>query len=165
MVNGSGPPGVSVRRYRPMRFLARRYILKAASFIPIRPLQCLTAPCNPVCPAMWSDAGGFEGPIDAVHATAFPYSFPIICALRLARSRDVPFFITPFLHLGNIDDPSDRTRRQYTAPHLRWLLRQSDGIFVQTRGERDLAESLGVLPERIHLQGLGVYAAECTGGD
>ena len=82
---------------------------------------------------MWRDAGRYDGPLDAVHATAFPYSFPILCGLRLARRRGVPFFLTPFLHLGDPDDPLDRTRRQYTAPHLRWLLRQADGVFVQTR--------------------------------
>jgi glycosyltransferase involved in cell wall biosynthesis len=157
--------GVSIHRFRPARFPARRYLLKAASLIPVRPLQCLTAPCNPVCPAMWRDAGRYDGPLDAVHASAFPYSFPIICALRLARRRGVPLFITPFLHLGDLDDPRDRTRRQYTAPHLRWLLGQADGVFVQTRGERSAVESLGIHPDRVHLQGLGVDPAECTGGN
>jgi glycosyltransferase involved in cell wall biosynthesis len=114
---------------------------------------------------MWRDAGSYAGPLDAVHATAFPYSFPIACGLRLARRRGVPFFITPFLHLGDPADPHDRTRRRYTAPHLRWLLPQADGVFVQTRLERDAVAALGVPVERIHLQGLGVEPAECTGGD
>jgi glycosyltransferase involved in cell wall biosynthesis len=114
---------------------------------------------------MWRDAGRYDGPLDAVHATAFPYSFPIACGLRLARRRDVPFFVTPFLHLGDPADPHDRTRRQYTAPHLIWLLRQADGVFVQTRAERAAAVSLGVPEARIHLQGLGVDPADCTGGD
>jgi len=162
---GSDSPGLSIRRYRPLRLPGRRYLLKAASLVPIRRLQCLTAPCNPVCPAMWRDAGRYDGPLDAVHATAFPYSFPIACALRLARRRDVPFFLTPFLHLGEADDPLDHTRRQYTVPHLCWLLQQADGVFVQTRAERDVVESLGVRPDRIHLQGLGVEPAECTGGN
>ena len=65
------------------------------------------------------------GRLDAVHAAAFPYSYPIVCGLRLARRRGVPFLLTPFLHLGDPADPRDRTRRQYTAPHLRWLLRQA----------------------------------------
>jgi glycosyltransferase involved in cell wall biosynthesis len=163
--DGSQRSGVCVRRYRPARFPARRYVLKAASLIPIRALQCLTAPCNPICPAMWSDAGRFNGPLDAVLATAYPYSFPVVCALRLAQRRGVPFYLTPFLHLGDPDDPRDRTRRQYTAPHLRWLLKQADGVFVQTHGERHAVESLGVSHDRIHLHGLGVDSVECTGGD
>jgi hypothetical protein len=104
---------------------------------------------------MWRDAGRYDGPLDAVHATAFPYSFPIACGLRLARRRGVPFFLTPFLHLGDPTDPHDPTRRQYTAPQLRWLLNQADGVFVQTRAERDVAVALGVPRKRVHLQGLG----------
>ncbi|MBA4067700.1 MAG: hypothetical protein C0501_29145 [Isosphaera sp.] len=161
--DGRGSP--TVRRYRPLHFPARRYLLKAASLLPVRRWQCLTAPCNPVCPAMWRDAGRDAGPLDAVHATAFPYSFPILCGLRLAQRRGVPFFVTPFLHLGDPADPRDPIRRQYTRPHLRWLLRQADGVFVQTRAERDTAVSLGVPAGRVHLQGLGVELSECTGGD
>src|SRR5207248_2207749 len=97
---GAAVPGLSVRRYPPLRFPGRRYLLKALALVPVRWWQCLTAPCNPVCPGMWRDAGRYAGPLDAVHATAFPYSFPILCGLRLARRRGVPFFLTPFLHLG-----------------------------------------------------------------
>ena len=155
----------AIRRYPPLHFPLRRYVLKAFSLVPVRRWQCLTAPCNPVCPQMWRDAGRYDGPLDAVHATAFPYSFPIACGMGLARRRGVPFFLTPFLHLGDLADPRDRTRRQYTAPHLRRLLRQADGVLVQTRMEHDEVASLGVRNDRIHLQGLGVDPAECTGGD
>ena len=160
---GRGSP--AVRQYPPLHFPARRYVLKALSLLPLRKWQCLTTPCNPICPAMWRDAGRYAGPLDAVHATAFPYSFPIACALRLARRRGVPFLLTPFLHLGDPTDPHDGTRAQYTAPHLRWLLKQADRVFVQTRAERDAALSLGVAEEKLVLQGLGVEPGECTGGN
>ncbi len=160
-----GLGGSGLLRFPPLTFPGRRYVLKVASLVPIRRWQCLASPCNPVCPAMWTAAGRFDGPLDAVHATAFPYSFPIACGLRLARRRGVPFFLTPFLHLGDPDDPADRTRKQYTAPHLRWLLRKADRVFVQTRAEGDTAVSLGVPAARVVLQGLGVEPAECTGGD
>jgi glycosyltransferase involved in cell wall biosynthesis len=162
---GTAIPGLSVNRYSPLLFPGRRYVLKALSLLPVRPWQCLTAPCNPVCPRMWSDAGRYAGPLDAVHATAFPYAFPIRCGLRLARRRGVPFLLTPFLHLGDPDDAADGTRRQYTTPHLRWLLLQADRVFVQTRLERDAVVGLGVVPERVVVQGLGVDATECTGGN
>ena len=42
-----------------------------------------------------------------VHATAFPYAWPIACGLRLARQLRVPFCVTPFLHLGDPNDPGD----------------------------------------------------------
>jgi glycosyltransferase involved in cell wall biosynthesis len=155
--------GVTVRRYPVLRWPGRRYVLKAASLLPHRLWQCLTVPCNPVCPAMWRDAG--RGDFDAVHASAFPYAWPIACALRLARRRRVPFLLTPFLHLGNPDDARDRTRRGYTSAPLRWLLRQADAVFAQTQGECAALEQFGVAPGRIYLQGLGVEPAECTGGD
>ncbi len=156
---------LNIRRYPPLAFPARRFILKALSLLPVRRLQALTLPCNPICPAMWRDAGRFRGPLDAVHATAFPYTFPITCGLQLARRRNVPFFLTPFLHLGDSADPHDRTRRQYTRPVMRWLLQQSDGVFVQTEMERDAVIALGVPEEKVILQGLGVDPAECTGGN
>jgi glycosyltransferase involved in cell wall biosynthesis len=160
--SGRSPPtavGGRSRKYQSLVFPGRRYILKALSLIPQRTLQSLTTPCNPVCPGMWRDAGRFDGPLDAVHATAFPYSFPIVCGLRLARRRKVPFLLTPFLHLGD-----ERTRRQYTAPHLKWLLNQADRVFVQTKLERDAVRDLGVNPDRIVLQGLGVDPHEVAGG-
>ena len=38
-------------------------------------------------------------------------------------------------------------------------------MLVQTRGEQQAVRDLGVAPERIVLQGLGVEPRECTGGD
>jgi len=130
--------------------------------VPWRRWQCLAMPCNPISPRMYAQAGSEK--CDAVHASAFPYAFPLVCALRLARRNRVPFFLTPFLHLGD-REASDRTRRQYTSPALRWLIRQADRVFVQTPSERDAVAELGVASDRIRLQGLGVEPAECTGGD
>ncbi|HEY2910516.1 MAG TPA: glycosyltransferase family 4 protein [Gemmataceae bacterium] len=160
--------GRAIRRYTPMHFPARRYLLKALSLVPIRPWQCMTMPCNPICPAMWRDAGRYDGPLDAVHAAAFPYAFPILCGLQLARRRGVPFFLTPFLHLGDPANSRDQTRRQYLSPQLRWLLRQADCVFVQTQEEYDVVsrEAESAEPSaRVILQGLGVDPEECTGGD
>ena len=154
-----------VRRFRPATFPLRRYILKAMSMVPVRPWQAALQPSNPLCPEMATAAATYDGPLDAVHALAFPYSFPILCGLRLARRRGVPFFLTPFLHLGDPTDPRDRTRRQYTRPHLRWLLNRADGVFVQTPTEFRTVVGLGVAENRVILQGLGVDATECTGGD
>jgi glycosyltransferase involved in cell wall biosynthesis len=114
---------------------------------------------------MWREANRYAGPLDAVHATAFPYGFPLMCGLRLARRRKVPFLLTPFLHLGDPLDSRDRTRRQYTRPPLVWLLKQADRVFVQTPGEYEMAQRLGVPESRLVLQGLGVDPGDCTGGD
>lgn len=156
--------GITVRRYPLWRMPGRRWLLKALSLYPHRLWQCLTMPCNPISLPMWRDAGA-EGGFDAVHASAFPYAFPIACARRLARRMRIPFFITPFLHLGNPDDPHDRTRRDYTSPALRWLLNEADAVFVQTPSERTMALALGLPAQKVILQGLGVEPSECTGGD
>lgn len=156
--------GVRVIRHRLIRWPGRRWFLKPLFLVPQRFWQCLTQPCNPISWGMWTDSGRRDRPFDLVHATAFPYAFPIACGVRLARRLNIPFFVTPFLHLGNLDDPRDPTRRAYTSPPLLYLLRQADRIFVQTEPERDALLQLGFAPARLVLQGLGVDPEECTGG-
>ena len=75
------------------------------------------------------------------------------------------FVLTPFLHLGDPNNPRDRTRRQYTRPALLELARSADRVFVQTEGERLALVERGVRPERLVLQGMGVDWDSCTGGD
>jgi len=113
---------------------------------------------------MWRDAGRETELVGVVHAIAFPYAAIIRSGLRLARRHNVPFVITPFLHLGDPDDPDDRIRRAYTAPHLCWLLRQADRVLVQTPTEGEAVREIGIPASKIVLQGLGVDPAECTGG-
>ncbi|MFL5343098.1 MAG: glycosyltransferase family 4 protein [Gemmataceae bacterium] len=161
----SDDAGVRVRRFAPLRFPLRRYALKALSLLPGNTWRAMTMPCNPLALDMWREAGCYVGPCDVVHATAFPYAWPIVCARRLARRRGVPFVLTPFLHLGAPDDERDRTRRRYLSAHLRELLHSADRVFVQTPTERDAVLELGVPPEDVVLQGMGVNPAECTGGD
>jgi glycosyltransferase involved in cell wall biosynthesis len=157
--------GVDVRRYALLRWPGRRYFLKPLSLVPLRRWQCLTLPCNPIAVGMWCDAGQATPAFDLVHATAFPYAFPIACGLRVARRRRIPFVLTPFLHLGDPDDPHDRVRRQYTTPALLSLIRAADRVLVQTPGEHAALVRLGIPPAKLVLQGLGVEPAECTGGD
>jgi glycosyltransferase involved in cell wall biosynthesis len=158
--------GIQIRRY-PMtaRLRGRRWLLKPLSLVPLRWWQCLTCTCNPVTLGMWRDAGRPPERYDVVHATAFPYAWPIACGLRLARRLGVPFLLTPFLHLGDPTDPNDRTRRQYTSAPFRWLLRSADRVFVQTNSEFEAVCALGVLPDHVVIQGLGVDVKSCTGGD
>lgn len=157
--------GVEVRRYGLWRFPGRRYWLKPLSLIPHRRWQCLTLPCNPISWRMWADAGRLTTPFDLVHATAFPYAWPIASGLRLAHRLRVPFLLTPFLHLGDPNDPHDRTRRAYTSPALLSLAHAADRVFVQTLSEREVLLSRGIAEEKLMLQGLGVDRSECTGGD
>src|SRR5262249_2949693 len=151
-------------RYAPWRWPGRRYLLKLLQLIPNHKWQCAMMPCNPISWRWWRDAQRPTESFDVVHATAFPYAFPILCGLTMARRLDIPFFVTPFLHLGDPDDSADPTRAAYLAAPLLTLLREADGVFVQTRGERRALEQRGIAADRIILQGLGVDPAECTGG-
>jgi glycosyltransferase involved in cell wall biosynthesis len=157
--------GVVVRRYRPeFRFPGRRILMKAASLLPNATLRSMTQHWSPLSLRMWSAAGRGEK-VDVVHAIAFPYASMQQCALRFARTGGARFVITPFLHLGDPNDPHDRLRRAYTAPHLVAILREADRVIVQTPTERRAVEQLGIRRDRIVLQGLGVDPAECTGGN
>ena len=158
--------GVEVRRFRPnLRWPGRRFALKAASLIPVRPWQAMTQPWAPVPLGMWRAAARAPADLGVVHAIAFPYAAIVQSAYRLARRARVPFVVTPFLHLGDPDDPNDPIRRAYTAPHLRRLLRRADRVIVQTPTEARAVEAMGVPADRIVLQGLGIDPAECTGGE
>lgn len=157
--------GVEIERYPLLCFPGRRYFLKALSLFPSPLWRCLTLPCNPISFGMRHDARADSRVFDVVHATALPYAWPIVCALERARRARAPFFVTPFLHLGDPENPRDQTRRSYLSPPLLYLLSQADGLFVQTRLEQRALIDAGLLPEKIHLQGMGVEPAECTGGD
>jgi glycosyltransferase involved in cell wall biosynthesis len=157
--------GVEIRRYHLWHIPYQTRILKVLSLVPYRPWQCLTVSCNPIAWRMWVEAGQMREPFDLVHATAFPYGWPLTCARRLARRLGVPFLLTPFLHLGDPDDPHDRTRRAYTSPALMSLAYSADRLFVQTEGERQAFLDRGIPAERLILQGMGLDRESCTGGD
>jgi L-malate glycosyltransferase len=161
--------GVEVRRYPLWRFRGRRYLLKALSLWPHRLWQCLTLPCNPISWSMWRDStpgpDTLVGHFDVVHATAFPYAFPIVCGLQLARRLGVPFLLTPFLHLGDPDDPQDAMRQTYLSASLLSLIRAADRVFVQTDVEYDALAECGIPADKLVLLGMGVDPAECSGGE
>jgi glycosyltransferase involved in cell wall biosynthesis len=131
----------------------------------VRTWQLLTLSCNPIAWDMWRDAGRARQSFDLVHASAFPYGWPLACGLRLARRLGVPFLLTPFVHTGDPEDPCDRTRRAYTSPALLSLVRAAERVFVQTDVEHDVLTSLGVPECKLVMQGMGVDCDSCTGGN
>ena len=157
--------GVEVHRNALWRWPGRRYLLKALSLVPHRRWQCLTLPCNPIAWRMWRAAGQRRRPFALVHATAFPYAWPIVCGLRLARRLRIPFLLTPFLHLGDPEDVGDRTRRAYLCPALLSLIRAADRVFVQTEFEKAVLLQQGLPASKLVLLGMGVDIGECAGGN
>lgn len=158
--------GVTIHRFAPsLRWPGRRPALKAASLVPLRSWQAMTQPWGPIPLGMWRAVARPPAGLDVVHALAFPYAAIIQSAYRLARRADVPFVLTPFLHLGDPAAPRDPVRRAFTAPHLRRLLRAANRVLVQTPTEAAAATALGVPSARVVLHGLGVDPGDCTGGD
>jgi glycosyltransferase involved in cell wall biosynthesis len=157
--------GVEVRRYPLWRLPGQRWLLKALSYFPQRTWQLLCMGHNPVSPGMWRAAGAPDVPFDIVHATAFPYGWPLVCGLRLARRLGVPYVLTPFVHTGDPDDPHDRIRRAYTKPALLSLAHAAARVLVQTEVERDALAAAGVAEDKLVVQGMGVDLESCTGGD
>jgi glycosyltransferase involved in cell wall biosynthesis len=155
---------VLVRRFGLQYIPARRYILKALSSLPIAAWQARTLPATPRCPTM-AKAVKKHNECDAVHATAFPYTHPIYCGWKLARRLDVPFLLTPFIHIGPWNEPENRLKRAYLARPMRWLLRQADRVFAQTESEREAIIATGVEPKRVLLQGMGVNPSDVLGGN
>lgn len=100
---------------------------------------------------------------DLVHAANISLESSVYAAYRFARRKQIPFLVTPFLHLGDSDDP--RVMRYYTLPHQLELLKQADAVIVMTGRERDALVTRGVAPERIHRIGAGVEPADLAGGD
>jgi glycosyltransferase involved in cell wall biosynthesis len=147
--------------------IGHRYLFKVLSLAPFSSLKSLTMPFNPILPTMWHAASqlrrGRARAYDLVHATAFPYSFPLACAARAAKRMDVPLFLTPFVHLGDLENLKNPIRKAYLAPHLLDIAKSASQVFVQTASEAEALCDLGVT--RITLQGLGVDLADCIGGD
>lgn len=155
---------LTLQRHAIRYYPGRKVLLKALSLVPHPWVQGLTLPASPQMPSLWSLSRQSTAPIRLVHASAFPYTFPLFCGLQWARRLQVPFLLSPFLHLGDPTDSKDRTRHSYLNRPLRYLLKQADGIFVQTNLERQAVLETGVPDDRIVLQGLGCDPAECTGG-
>ena len=157
--------GVEVRRY-PLSYIpCQRYLLRALSLFPLPRWQAWTVSCTPLLPELWRECGQADDAFDIVHAAAFPYSWPLLCAQRLASRLDVPFLLTPFVHLGDLAVPDNAIRRIYTQPALMQLARSAARIFVQTAGERQALRDKGIAEGQLVMQGMGILPEECIGGE
>ncbi|MEZ6140964.1 MAG: glycosyltransferase family 4 protein [Zavarzinella sp.] len=158
--------GVTVRRFPLIRFPGRKYLLKAASLaLKTTRWGSVLAPYNPICPEMWRQAGSHSNRsnYDLVHAFAFPFGFIMAAAHRLSQQQKIPLIISPYLHLGNPQQPHNRIRRAYTSKSLAWWLRQADCVLVQSSLEQAAVLEMGVAPKRIRRTAVGVPPLKETG--
>src|SRR5262245_24525828 len=100
---------------------------------------------------------------DLVHATNITLDFAILPAFDFARSRDIPFVATPFVHLGPPGDHS--IVRYYSMRHQVELLRRSERVITMTGLEADALAARGVDRAKMRRVGVGVSPAEVAGGD
>src|SRR5262249_4582988 len=91
---------------------------------------------------------------DLVPATTIPLDFAILPAFDFARSRDIPFVATPFVHLGPPGDHS--IVRYYSMRHQVELLKRSARVITMTDLEADALAARGVPRENMRRVGVGV---------
>lgn len=98
-----------------------------------------------------------------VHTTNITLDFAIVPVVRWAQQRGIPHLCTPFVHLGEPNDP--RIVRYYTMPHHIQLLRESTMVITQTHRERHYLAQAGVPGHVLHTVGVGVTPSDLMGGD
>lgn len=162
--------GVDVRRVNvrhfpmsPFVFQGSRRLMGEASRLPLpaRPFESLSSKL----PRMPGLAAAIEdiGPPDLIHAANLGLEGLAVTAERQARRHDVPFLMTPFIHLGRSKDRA--AKRYISMPHQRKLLHMASHIIVMTHIEANFVTSLDIRPERVTISGVGINLDEVCGGD
>lgn len=167
--------GVHIRRFpvgrlpaAPITFPAIRHAMSAFAAVPFNVTALLYALSRwtPHVPALEHalaelDASGSR--VDLVHAANISLDSIVYAANRFARRRGIPFLVTPFMHLGEPDDP--RLLDQYTMPHQIEMLRTADRVIVQTQLEAEALARKGVPRDKMRCIGVGVNPGEVLGGN
>lgn len=91
---------------------------------------------------------------DLVHAFNLSWEWPAVAGWRWARARGIPFYVTPFTHLGV--GTHDRVARNNTMDHQRLMMRTAAVTFALTDVERRGLIRYGIPGNRIHVVGGGV---------
>lgn len=87
---------------------------------------------------------------DVVHATPFPLGYVWLAWLAAGKA-DIPFIVTPFLH---IEFPIFHSR------YLRIILQKSAAVIAATNTEKDVIVRMGVPLRKIHVIPMGIDARE-----
>ena len=158
--------GVVVRRF-PVRYLpAQRYLRTAAHLLPFGTRwKCDTLRWTPWLPSLTREATRRPPPVDLVHAAGLPYSSLLFAGVRLAERTGAALVLSPFTHVAPPGKAGARMRRAYLSPLNLGLMSRAERVFVQTNFERRTLAEAGIAASHLDVVGLGVDAAECTGGD
>jgi glycosyltransferase involved in cell wall biosynthesis len=109
-------------------------------------------PATPVVPSLLKLNQDF----DLIHSGPLPYDFVNLAAMRLAKKNNIPFVITPSLHLGDLDDPDDPIRPYYTQPYQIDLINRAEGCIVQSNIEKRFLLEKGISKDKLHLVVQGI---------
>lgn len=168
--------GVEIRRFpvrrlplvSPLFYPAMRRLMYILSQSPLPPKIALPvleqmSRTAPLLPALEANLRKNTTRFDLLHTSNTPLDGLIKPAFDYARRQDAAFVITPFVHLGEPENPA--VRKWYAMRHhLNWL-KQADAVFTMTTLERDFLARQGVPDKIMHVIGCGIIPENVTGGD
>ena len=136
-------------------YLARRLTVGLArlSFVGEAVLRFM-AYRTPWVPELSDALRWWSEPVDVVHGFAIPFESLLWPAAECAARMDAPFFVTPFLHTGETDDPV--VERSYAMPQQLALLRRASAVIALSEIERRFLLQRGVAPQRAHAVPAGI---------
>jgi len=105
---------------------------------------------GPFMPGLYLHIVSKSPQYDVVHASCFPLGY-VWLAWSAARRANIPFVISPFLHMGI---PIFQSR------YLRTILQKSAAVIAATNGEKDLIVRMGIPSKRIHVIPAGIDIGE-----
>ncbi|MBI4673961.1 MAG: glycosyltransferase family 4 protein [Chloroflexi bacterium] len=154
--------------YLPFSALAFPALKRSMSILAALPFHTLPllfslARFVPYVPALDDALATTSEHFDLVHTANISLDSSVVAAYRFARRKKIPFVITPFLHLGESDDP--KVVRFYTLPHQLAILERADAVIVMTEREGNALLERGIPREKIHRIGAGVEPNDILGGD
>ncbi len=151
--------------FSPLAFPTIKRGMSIAANLPFNTLPFLfrAARYVPYVPAMDDALATTSEHFDLVHTANISLDSSIVAAYKFAQRKKIPFLLTPFLHLGENDDP--KVVRFYTLPHQMEMLKRADAVIVMTHREGNALTERGVAREKIHRISAGVEPAEILGGD
>ena len=144
--------------------LLRRLIalLSDLSIVPVGMLSRLSA-LTPWVPGFDGELQRTEERYDLIHATCIPFDTLIHAAWRMAQVQDVPFVMTPLVHVAELG--CRQVSKYYSMRHQIQMMHASDAVVVQTKLEGAYLAGRGMPQERIIQIGMGVNPDELVGGD
>jgi glycosyltransferase involved in cell wall biosynthesis len=146
-------------------FSAARRMMATLAVAPVinRPILRSLARFTPWVPDLVAALRRRATEFDVIHGTNVVWDSLLLPAVSCARKYDIPFALTPLLHLG--EGPDSIVRAYYTMPHQIDLTREAEILFALTTIEADYLASRGVERSRIVRTGAGVNPSALSGGE